>query len=89
MAPNHNTPCHRLLSHPPQAAQNGHLEVCRELLRAGADVLRCSCSIPATGKSFSPAGALAAAVVVVALAAVFDCSYGLLQLWEMRLCMLR
>ncbi|GBF95162.1 hypothetical protein Rsub_07875 [Raphidocelis subcapitata] len=36
------------------AAQNGHLEVCRELLAAGADALR-PCNIPATGQSFGPA----------------------------------
>ncbi|KAI8476522.1 MAG: hypothetical protein J3K34DRAFT_240695 [Monoraphidium minutum] len=35
------------------AAQNGHLEVCRELLRAGADVLR-ACAIPATGETSGP-----------------------------------
>jgi hypothetical protein len=39
---------------PALRAQGGHTEVCKALVRAGADVLQ-QCCIPATGEVFGPA----------------------------------
>lgn len=38
-----------------QAAQGGHLDVCRELLRAGADA-GAACLVAETGETFTPTG---------------------------------